>query len=90
MTDKKLYSVNEFLSRNSIGRTLFYALVKSGQIDIVKVGTKTLVSDTSEKSWHSTLARKVSAYPTTGPTRLSGIGENSPERPRTRKPQLGG
>jgi excisionase family DNA binding protein len=40
---KACYSVNETLNLLSISRTTFYALVKSGNIPIAKVGAKTLV-----------------------------------------------
>jgi len=40
---KAALTVAEFCATLSIGRTLFYERVRLGQIQILKVGTKTLV-----------------------------------------------
>ena len=40
---KSAISVSEFCEQCSIGRTSFYGAVKSGQIKVVKFGTRTLV-----------------------------------------------
>jgi excisionase family DNA binding protein len=40
---KICYSVNDTLSILSISRTTFYALIKSGDLKLVKVGQKSLV-----------------------------------------------
>jgi hypothetical protein len=55
--DRALYSVREFCRRNSIGKTTFFELVKSGAVVTVKVGTRTLVPADSERAWHATLVR---------------------------------
>jgi excisionase family DNA binding protein len=36
-------SVNEFCQACSLGRTMFYRLVKEGQIRVLKVGSRTLI-----------------------------------------------
>lgn len=40
---KAALTVNQFCDALSIGRTLFYARVRLGQIKVLKVGTRTLV-----------------------------------------------
>jgi excisionase family DNA binding protein len=37
------YSVNEACRVSSIGRTRLYELIKDGQLDVVKIGRRTLV-----------------------------------------------
>jgi hypothetical protein len=37
MTDRQLYTVKEFCHRNSIGKTTFFELVKTGAVRTVKL-----------------------------------------------------
>jgi hypothetical protein len=55
MTDRQLYTVKEFCHRNSIGKTTFFELVKTGAVRTVKLGVKTLVPAESEREWHASL-----------------------------------
>lgn len=43
MADKLLYKVEEAAERIGIGRSTFYALIRSGQVETVKVGKSRLV-----------------------------------------------
>jgi excisionase family DNA binding protein len=74
--ERALYSVKEFCRRNSIGKTTFYELVKTGAVETVKVGSHTLVPATSETAWHATLSRT----PTNKPT--YNTASDLSERPR--------
>lgn len=47
-------TVDQFLADMKIGRTLFYSLVKSGRIRIVKLGRRTLVPRTERDRLLST------------------------------------
>ena len=40
---KLAYTINEAVKATGIGRTTLYGLIKSGQIEIVKLGTRTLI-----------------------------------------------
>ncbi|GLR54348.1 helix-turn-helix domain-containing protein [Shinella yambaruensis] len=52
---KAAYSVNEFCSMYSIGRTLFYDEVDAGRLRIKKAGTKTLVLASDADKWAQSL-----------------------------------
>ncbi len=80
-TDRKFYSVREFCHRNSIGKTTFFALVKSGAITTLKMGARTLVSAESEKAWHETLGARSTNRSTNWSTKLARIGANRGELP---------
>jgi hypothetical protein len=55
MTGRQMYTVKEFCWRNSIGKTTFFELVKTGAVRTVKLGVKTLVPAESEREWHASL-----------------------------------
>ena len=74
-TPRMLYSVKEFLARNSIGKTLFYELVQAGDIQVVHVGRRSLVPAASEAAWHAKI------LPATVPV---SIPRNSLRIPATR------
>lgn len=44
-------SVNGFCERNGIGRSKFYAEVKSGDLEISKIGTRTIITPAQEAAW---------------------------------------
>lgn len=56
--DRVNWRVTEFCNAHGIGRTLFYDEVKRGQIKLIKIGKRTLVSDIEAKAWQD---RKVRA-----------------------------
>ena len=45
------WRVNDFCEAHGIGRTLFYEEVKRGELNVIKVGKRTLVSDAEAKAW---------------------------------------
>ena len=45
------WSVNDFCHAHGIGRTMFYEEVKRGEIKLIKIGKKTLVSDSEAQAW---------------------------------------
>lgn len=45
--EKLFYSVAETVSTLGLGRTSVYGLIKSGQLRVVKIGRRTLVSASS-------------------------------------------
>ena len=49
------YSVPEVLETVGIGRTTFYALVKSGQIKVRKIGTRSFVLAKDLDAWLESL-----------------------------------
>lgn len=49
------YSVSDVLKMVGIGRTKFYALVKSGEIKTRKVGNRTIVLAADLETWLATL-----------------------------------
>lgn len=49
------YSVSEVLKTVGIGRTTFYALVKSGQIKVRKIGTRSFVLAKDLDAWLGSL-----------------------------------
>jgi excisionase family DNA binding protein len=63
---KAAYSVNETLDLLSIGRTTFYALVRSGDLKIAKLGKKTLIYATDLAALLGKL-RDASEQPVLGP-----------------------
>ena len=50
-------SINETLSQLRIGRTTLYSLIRSGQIEAVKLGRRTLVSAQSANDFLRNLPR---------------------------------
>jgi hypothetical protein len=38
------YSVKRFCDETSIGKTMFYALVKAGKIRLTKIGTRSIIT----------------------------------------------
>lgn len=54
-SQKGAYSVNEFLSWASIGRTMFYREVNAGRLKINKIGCKTVVTAANAEAWLNAL-----------------------------------
>lgn len=52
------WRVNDFLAWFGIGRTKFYELVKSGDINIIKCGTTTLISHTEAMAYQLRLENR--------------------------------
>ncbi len=48
---RQAVSVNEFCNAWSIGRTHFYALVKAGEIRVIRLGRRTLVPCCQGEEW---------------------------------------
>lgn len=44
-------SVNGFCARNGIGRTKFYKEVDAGELEVTKIGTRTIVTPEQEAAW---------------------------------------
>ena len=45
------WRVRDFCLAHGIGRTTFYEEIKRGELKIIKVGARTLVSDAEAKAW---------------------------------------
>lgn len=43
MTEKISYTVNEAITASGIGRTKLYDLIRAGELNPAKVGTRTLI-----------------------------------------------
>ena len=56
-SDRVNWRVNEFCRAHGIGRTLFYEEVKRGEIKLIKIGKRTLVSDIEAKGWQERKAQ---------------------------------
>jgi predicted DNA-binding transcriptional regulator AlpA len=53
ISEKSARTIAEFCARNSISRAMFYKLKNAGKGPrLVRVGTKSLISDQAEKDWH--------------------------------------
>lgn len=57
MTDKNAYTPAEICRRNGIGKTTLYAEIKSGRLEAIKVGRRTLITASAEQAWLATLPR---------------------------------
>ena len=55
--DRVNWRVNDFCRAHGIGRSLFYEEVQRGEINIIKVGTRTLVPDSEARAWMERKAR---------------------------------
>ncbi len=55
--DRVNWRVNEFCAAHGIGRSLFYEEVKRGEIKLIKIGKRSLVSDSEAKAWQERKAR---------------------------------
>ena len=53
--EKAAYSVNEFLSAYSIGRTKFYQEVAEGRLRVRKSGGRTLIAKADADAWLESL-----------------------------------
>ena len=51
------WRVDDFCHAHGIGRTLFYEEVKRGEIKLIKIGKRTLVSDIEAKEWQERKAQ---------------------------------
>ena len=56
-SDRVNWRVNEFCAAHGIGRTLFYREVRDGEIKLIKIGKRSLVSDSEAKAWMERKAR---------------------------------
>ena len=50
-SDRVNWRINDFCRAHGIGRSLFYHEVQRGEINVIKVGKRTLVPDTEAKAW---------------------------------------
>lgn len=55
MAPKAAFSVNEFLTSHSIGRTTFYKLVNDGKIKCRRIGARTVVLAEDAAAWRDSL-----------------------------------
>lgn len=56
-SDRVNWRINDFCRAHGIGRSLFYHEVQRGEINVIKVGKRTLVPDTEAKAWMERKAR---------------------------------
>lgn len=56
MSEKQLYTVQEFCDVHGIGRTTFYAEVKAGRLRLVKVGSASRVTRVDAQAWVASLS----------------------------------
>lgn len=59
---KNAYTPAEICHRNGIGKTTLYAEIKSGRVEAIKIGRKTLITAAAEQDWLSSLPR-INAHP---------------------------
>lgn len=58
-TSKTSITINEFCDMNSISRSMFYKLLKQGAApNIMKVGSKTLISNEAATAWRNAMENK--------------------------------
>jgi predicted DNA-binding transcriptional regulator AlpA len=59
MKQKPASSVNEFCADHSMGRTMFYDLLKKGKgPEIIKLGRRTIISVEAAKRWREKLSKE--------------------------------
>ena len=51
------WRIRDFCDAHAIGRTLFYDEVNRGEIRVIKIGRRTVVSDNEAKAWQARKAR---------------------------------
>ena len=56
--DERAYSINRTAKALGVGRSTIYKLIKTGQVDALKIGTRTLITTAS-------IARLTEARPET-------------------------
>lgn len=57
MSNEGALSVKEFCERYRVGQTTFYAEKKSGRLEAVKVGRRTLISVEAANRWFEALPK---------------------------------
>ena len=50
-------TINEFCGRHNISRPTFYVLVRSGQLEALKIGSKTIITADAERAFLKNLPR---------------------------------
>ena len=54
---KRNYTIPQFVDAHNISRSNVYKEIKSGRLLIMKIGTKTLISDDAAVSWQEQVQR---------------------------------
>lgn len=54
---KRAFSIAEFGYRYAIGRTTTYQEIKSGRLKVLKVGRRSLITETDAEAWLAALPR---------------------------------
>ena len=57
--DKKVMTIGEFSEVYSVGRTMVYELLKTGQLEALKSGGKTVITTEAAEKWLASLPRFV-------------------------------
>ena len=63
--DKKLLTFADLKRRYGVGRTHAYKLIRDGDLEAVKVGSKTMITPEAAEKWRSNLPRCNLAVPST-------------------------
>jgi excisionase family DNA binding protein len=51
------FSIDDFCSRYGIGRTTAYEEIRTGRLEAVKVGRRTLITEQAAQDWLSSLPK---------------------------------
>jgi excisionase family DNA binding protein len=54
---KRAFSIAEFCYRYAIGRTTTYEEIKAGRLKVLKVGRRSLITESSAEAWLAALPR---------------------------------
>jgi excisionase family DNA binding protein len=54
---KRAFSIAEFSYRYAIGRTTTYEEIKAGRLKVLKVGRRSLITETDAEGWLAALPR---------------------------------
>ena len=60
-SQKRNFTIPQFVEAHNISRSTLYNEIKSGRLRIMKVGTKTLISDEAAANWQEQVQRDTPA-----------------------------
>lgn len=60
VNEKKAYDITAFCQQYSIGRTRLYEEIKTGRLQIKKIGRRTIIPASAAESWMESLGGELS------------------------------